>query len=74
MRRLAARLDAAAGEGAPPRTRCNAPWVSAVFEPDGAVRPCFFLPPHPRPEGSGTGDPLSPLDTAAAVRFRRRLD
>jgi hypothetical protein len=22
--------------------RCNAPWVSAVVETDGAVRPCFF--------------------------------
>jgi Fe-coproporphyrin III synthase len=24
---------------------CNAPWVSAVIEVDGAVRPCFFHPP-----------------------------
>jgi Fe-coproporphyrin III synthase len=24
--------------------RCNAPWVSAVIEADGAVRPCFFHP------------------------------
>jgi len=24
---------------------CNAPWVSAVIEADGAVRPCFFHPP-----------------------------
>jgi Fe-coproporphyrin III synthase len=23
---------------------CNAPWVSAVIEADGAVRPCFFHP------------------------------
>ncbi|MCK6529010.1 radical SAM protein [Myxococcota bacterium] len=74
LRRLAARLDAAAGEGAPPRTRCNAPWVSAVLEPDGSVRPCFFLPPHPRTGGSGAADPLAPLDAGAAVRFRRRLD
>jgi Fe-coproporphyrin III synthase len=25
--------------------RCNAPWVSAVIETDGTVRPCFFHPP-----------------------------
>jgi MoaA/NifB/PqqE/SkfB family radical SAM enzyme len=24
---------------------CNAPWVSAVIEADGVVRPCFFHPP-----------------------------
>lgn len=25
---------------------CNAPWKSAVIEPDGQVRPCFFLPSY----------------------------
>ena len=25
--------------------QCNAPWVSAVIEADGTVRPCFFQPP-----------------------------
>ncbi|HEY6956466.1 MAG TPA: radical SAM protein [Flavisolibacter sp.] len=25
-----------------PYKKCNAPWVSTVIEPDGAVRPCFF--------------------------------
>ena len=25
-----------------PEMRCNAPWVSAVIEADGSVRPCFF--------------------------------
>ena len=25
-----------------PVVRCNAPWVSAVIEADGSVRPCFF--------------------------------
>ncbi len=25
-----------------PKVRCNAPWVSAVIEADGSVRPCFF--------------------------------
>ena len=25
-----------------PYKKCNAPWVSAVIEPDGNVKPCFF--------------------------------
>ena len=33
-------------EGTPPQAPiCNAPWVSAVIEVDGSVRPCFFHPP-----------------------------
>ena len=28
-----------------PYKKCNAPWVSAVVEADGTVRPCFFHPP-----------------------------
>jgi MoaA/NifB/PqqE/SkfB family radical SAM enzyme len=35
---------AQAGAATFPARRCNAPWVSAVVEADGAVRPCFFLP------------------------------
>jgi MoaA/NifB/PqqE/SkfB family radical SAM enzyme len=31
------------GKAAFPVKRCNAPWVSAVVEADGSVRPCFFL-------------------------------
>ena len=32
-------------EGTPPKAPpCNAPWVSAVVEVDGSVRPCFFHP------------------------------
>lgn len=33
-------------EGTPPTAPiCNAPWVSAVIEVNGSVRPCFFHPP-----------------------------
>jgi radical SAM protein with 4Fe4S-binding SPASM domain len=28
-----------------PPVRCNAPWVSAVIEADGTVRPCYFHRP-----------------------------
>ena len=30
------------GESKFPEMKCNAPWVSAVIEADGSVRPCFF--------------------------------
>jgi MoaA/NifB/PqqE/SkfB family radical SAM enzyme len=54
-----------------PRVSCNAPWTSAVMEPGGVIRPCFFHPPYAVP-------PDLPLDEAinspAAVAFRRALD
>jgi len=31
------------GLNAFPYKKCNAPWVSAVVEADGTVRPCFFM-------------------------------
>lgn len=53
---------------APP---CNAPWVSAVIESDGTVRPCFF---H-RPIGKLDGQSLSSvLNSSDAQEFRRHLD
>ncbi len=52
-----------------PPVRCNAPWVSAVLEPGGQVRPCFFHPPYPASDG-----PLDRvLNAPAAVSFRREL-
>ena len=57
---------------AEPRTRhCNAPWVSAVVEADGTVRPCFFQ----RSFGSITEHPLDEiLNSGEAAEFRRNLD
>lgn len=50
---------------------CNAPWVSAVVETNGAVRPCFF---H-RPIGNlKEGTLLQILNGADARRFRAGLD
>ena len=48
--------------------RCNAPWVSAVMETDGGVRPCFF---HPL---IGNGRLDQALNGPVAVDFRSRLD
>jgi Fe-coproporphyrin III synthase len=42
LRRIASHFRAHLGLEAPEAPQCNAPWVSAVIEADGAVRPCFF--------------------------------
>ena len=68
--RIARYYRAVAGLGAFPAVQCNAPWVSAVLEPGGAVRPCFFHEPY-----AGTGGDLSAiLNSPSAVAFRRDLD
>jgi MoaA/NifB/PqqE/SkfB family radical SAM enzyme len=42
LRRLPRYYAAQRGAGAFPPVTCNAPWVSAVIEADGNVRPCYF--------------------------------
>jgi len=50
---------------------CNAPWVSAVVEVDGTIRPCFF---H-SPVGSLKHATLEEaINSAAALRFRSSLN
>jgi Fe-coproporphyrin III synthase len=44
LRRIARHFRAHLGLETPEAPVCNAPWVSAVIEADGAVRPCFFHP------------------------------
>ena len=54
-----------------PPVRCNAPWVSAVVEADGTVRPCFFHPPL----GNIAENALAELvNLSAAISFRQGLD
>jgi MoaA/NifB/PqqE/SkfB family radical SAM enzyme len=69
---------ALAGLAAFPPVRCNAPWVSAVLEPGGTLRPCFFHPPYQNDRGAGAfGEPLllnQALNTPSAIAFRRALD
>jgi radical SAM protein with 4Fe4S-binding SPASM domain len=50
--------------------QCNAPWVSAVVEADGAVRPCFF---HPA-VGNVRERSLRQILEGEMVAFRRGLD
>ena len=71
LRRIVRHFRAQLGELAPVAPACNAPWVSAVIEADGTVRPCFF---H-RPIGNVHEKPLIEIvNGEPAVEFRRRLD
>jgi MoaA/NifB/PqqE/SkfB family radical SAM enzyme len=60
------------GSRLPAAPRCNAPWVSAVLESDGVVRPCFFHPPIGT-VGQGASL-LEVLNGAEAIGFRAGLD
>ncbi len=42
LKRIIRRFREHLGELSPIAPLCNAPWVSAVLEVDGSVRPCFF--------------------------------
>lgn len=54
-----------------PYKKCNAPWVSAVVEPDGNVRPCFF---H-QSIGNIRKDNLNAiLNGSRGKQFRKELD
>jgi Fe-coproporphyrin III synthase len=71
LRRIARRFREHLGQIAPESPLCNAPWVSAVVEVDGSVRPCFF---H-RPVGNVTSSTLEEVvNGEAAQRFRKSLN
>ena len=54
-----------------PYKKCNAPWISAVVEADGTVRPCFFHPPM----GNIREDSLEHIiNSDKSIRFRKELD
>ncbi len=54
-----------------PYKKCNAPWVSAVIEADGTVRPCFF---HEAMGNIRENDLTGILNSREAVNFRKSLD
>ena len=71
LRRIYEYYAALAGLSAFPRVRCNAPWVSAVLEPGGVMRPCFFHPPYETPRD----EPLDvALNAPSAREFRSTLN
>jgi MoaA/NifB/PqqE/SkfB family radical SAM enzyme len=71
LRRIVRHFRAHLGQVTPVAPRCNAPWVSAVVEADGAVRPCFFHRPIGNIQG---GTLIEVLNSDEAVRFRSQLD
>jgi MoaA/NifB/PqqE/SkfB family radical SAM enzyme len=71
LRRIVSHFRALLGQQETVAPRCNAPWVSAVIETDGAYRPCFFHAPlgniHERTIHEV-------LNSRRAIEFRRHLD
>jgi MoaA/NifB/PqqE/SkfB family radical SAM enzyme len=71
LRRIPRYFAALHGDGHLPAVHCNAPWVSAVVEADGTVRPCFFHAPL----GNVHEQPFEEIvNGERAVAFRRQLD
>ncbi len=71
LRRLSAYFAALLGRGEFPPVACTAPWVSAVIEADGTVRPCFFQ----RSLGNAFAQPLAAiLNSDDAIAFRQNLN
>jgi Fe-coproporphyrin III synthase len=71
LARIVLHFRACLGQLEPVAPRCNAPWVSAVVEAGGDVRPCFF---H-RSLGNTRDRALHEiLNSAQALDFRKSLD
>jgi radical SAM protein with 4Fe4S-binding SPASM domain len=72
LRRIVDTFRARLGYIQPVAPLCNAPWVSAVLEADGTVRPCFFQPAIGKLEPTGSLSDV--LNSPAALSFRKNLD
>lgn len=71
-RRLLHYFAALLGQQDFPSVECNAPWVSAVVEADGMVRPCFFQPALGNLRE--TGSLAAVINSPEAIAWRRSLD
>ena len=71
LRRIVAHFRAHLGQTEHVAPRCNAPWVSAVIEASGDVRPCFF---HPALGNIHHQSLPEILNGPEALRFRTNLD
>ena len=71
LRRIVEHLRAHVGQAAHVAPRCNAPWVSAVIEASGDVRPCFF---HPVVGNIRRQEIADIVNSPEALRFRSNLD
>jgi MoaA/NifB/PqqE/SkfB family radical SAM enzyme len=71
LRRIVEYFRALTSRSEPAAPQCNAPWVSAVLDYDGAVRPCFFHPPIGNVNDSSLREALN---SENALAFRGNLD
>ena len=71
LERIVRHFRAHIGLCEPVAPRCNAPWVSAVLEADGNVRPCFF---HRAIGSTQDRSLLNVLNGPEAIQFRSTLD
>jgi MoaA/NifB/PqqE/SkfB family radical SAM enzyme len=71
LKRISNHFRAMLGLASPVAPVCNAPWVSAVVEADGTVRPCFF---HRAIGSVKTNGLLEVLNGFEAQQFRASLD
>jgi MoaA/NifB/PqqE/SkfB family radical SAM enzyme len=72
LRRIVRHFRAHLGLAEAEAPLCNAPWVSAVIEADGLVRPCFFHPPIGKLQQDTTLEAV--LNGENARNFRASLD
>jgi MoaA/NifB/PqqE/SkfB family radical SAM enzyme len=71
LRRIGLHFRAQLGLADAVAPRCNAPWVSAVVESDGTVRPCFF---HSAIGNVRQQTLADAVNGRQAVEFRRMLE
>jgi len=71
LRRLVSYFRAHLGQEEHVAPYCNAPWVSAVIDSSGGVRPCFFHPPIGNIHENTVNEIVN---GPAARRFRAHLD
>ena len=71
LRRIARRFREHLRHLTPHAPTCNAPWVSAVIEVDGSVRPCFF---HHSIGNINSAALEEVINGEAAQEFRESLD
>lgn len=71
LRRIAQHFRARTENRSPHAPLCNAPWVSAVVEYDGSVKPCFF---HPSIASLNNQTIDVALNNFSALQFRAGLN
>jgi MoaA/NifB/PqqE/SkfB family radical SAM enzyme len=71
LRRIVQHFRAHLGQAENVAPRCNAPWVSAVIEASGDVRPCFF---HPVLGNIHQRTLTDIINSSEALSFRANLD